>query len=62
MNRLAESMTAGSTAENGHSEKSSRRGAHRKAETESLMKLLSQKRKLRESGLSEEDTEIMNEL
>jgi hypothetical protein len=62
MNKVAESMTAGSSADNGYSEKRSRLGAHRKAETESLMKLLSQKRELRESGLSEEDTEIMNEL
>jgi hypothetical protein len=60
MNRVSESMTAGSRADNGYSEKRSRVGAHRKAETESLMKLLSQKREIRESVLSEEDTEIMN--
>jgi hypothetical protein len=62
INRVAESMTAGSSADNGYSEKRSRLGAHRKAEIESLMKLLSQKCELRESGLSVEDTEIMNEL
>jgi hypothetical protein len=48
MNRVAESITAGSSADNGYSEKRSRLGAHRKAETESLMKLLSQKRELSE--------------
>jgi hypothetical protein len=62
MNKEVESMTAGSSADNGYSEKRSHLGAHRKAETESLMKLLSQRRELRESGLSEEDTESMNEL
>jgi hypothetical protein len=56
MNKVAESMTAGSSAENGYSEKRSRLGAHRKAETDRLMMLISQKRELRESGLSEEDT------
>jgi hypothetical protein len=62
MNRVADSITAGSSADNGYSEKRSRLGAHRKVETESLVKLPSQKRELHESGLSEEDTEIMNDL
>jgi hypothetical protein len=62
MHKVAESMTAGGSASNDYSEKRSRLGVHRKAETEGLMKLLSQKRELRESGLSEEDPEIMNEL
>jgi hypothetical protein len=62
MNKVAESMTAGSSAANDYSMKRSRLGEQRKAETESLMKLLSQKRDLRETGLSAEDPEIMEEL
>jgi hypothetical protein len=54
-------MTAGSSADNGYSVKRSHLGAHQKAETESLVKTLSQKRELRESGLSQEDTKIMNQ-
>jgi hypothetical protein len=62
MNKVAESMTVGSSADNGYSEKRSGLGAHRKAETERLVKLFSQKRELRESGTSEGDTEIMSVL
>jgi hypothetical protein len=62
MNKVAESMPAGSSAANDYSMKRSRLGEQRKAETESLMKLLSQKRDLRETGLSAEDPEIMEEL
>jgi hypothetical protein len=52
MNKVAESTNVESGADIGYSEKWSRLGAGRKAETESLVKLLSQKRELRESGLS----------
>jgi hypothetical protein len=62
MNKVAESMTAGSSAENDYSMKHSHLGEQRKAETESLMKRFSQKRDLRETGLSAEDPEIMEEL
>jgi hypothetical protein len=55
-------MTAGSNAGNKSSTKRSRLGKQRKNETDSLVKLLSQKRELRESGLLEEDPEIMDEL
>jgi hypothetical protein len=62
MNKVAESMTAGSSAENNYSTMRSRLGEQRKAETESLMKLLSQKREIRESGLSAEDPDILDEV
>jgi hypothetical protein len=62
MNKVAESMTAGSSAGNDFSTKRSRLGEQRKTETESLVKLLSQKRELRESGLAAEDPEIMDEI
>jgi hypothetical protein len=62
MNKLAESMTAGSSDGNDYSTKRSRLGEQHKVETESLMKLLSQKRELRETGLSEEDPELLEEL
>jgi hypothetical protein len=52
MNKVAKSMTAGSSAGNDYSMKRSRLGEQRKAETESHMKLLSQKRELLEPGLS----------
>jgi hypothetical protein len=62
MNKVAESMTVESSAGSDYSMKPSRLGEQRKAETESLMKLLSPKRDLRETGLSAEDPEIMDEL
>jgi hypothetical protein len=62
MNKVAESITAGSSAGNDYSTKRSRLGEQRKAETQGLVNLLSQKRELRESGLSAEDPEIMEEL
>jgi hypothetical protein len=62
MNKVAESMTAGSSADKEYSMKRPRLGEQRKAETESPMKLLSQKRDLRETGLSAEDAEVMEEL
>jgi hypothetical protein len=62
MNKVAESMTARSNEENDYSMKRSHLGEQRKAETESLMKSFSQKRDLRETGLSAEDPEIMEEL
>ena len=62
MQKVAESMTHEEKSVRGTSEKRSRIGEHRKAETESLMKLLSHKRELRESGLLSEDPDIMEEL
>jgi hypothetical protein len=62
MNKVAESMTAGGSPELDYCTKRSRFGEHRKAETDRLMRLLSQKRELRESGLLSEDLEVMEEL
>ena len=62
MQKVAESRKHEEKSVRGTSEKRSRIGEHRKAETESLMKLLSQKRELRESGLLSEDPDIMEEL
>jgi hypothetical protein len=44
MKRVAESMTAESSADNNYSIKRSRLGEQRKAETESIINFLSQKR------------------
>jgi hypothetical protein len=62
MNKVAESMAHEGNPGRETSEKRSRLGERRKAETENLMKLLSQKRELRESILLSEDPEIMEEL
>jgi hypothetical protein len=62
MNKAAESMTAGSSAENIYSTKRWGLGEQRKTETKSLLKLLSQMREIRESGLSAEDPYIIYEV
>jgi hypothetical protein len=62
MHKVAESMAHEGNPVRGTSKKRYRLGEHRKPETENLMKLLSQKRELRESGLLREDPEIMEEL
>jgi hypothetical protein len=62
MHKVAELIAHEGNPVRGTSEERSRLGEHRKAETENLMKLLSQKRELRESGHLREDPEIMEEL
>jgi hypothetical protein len=60
--KVAESMTAGGSPELDYCTKRSRFGEHREAETDRLMRLLSQKRELRASGLLYEDPEVMEKL